>query len=66
MLMTAISVRGKTAEGINRMLDSELNQVSKWLQKKNFLTLNVKKTKTMLFATKNKLAASNESLQVYI
>ena len=62
---TAIFVRGKTVEGINRVLNSELNHVSKWLQK-NFLTLNVKKTKTMLFATKRKLATSNESLKVYI
>ena len=62
---TAIFVRGKTVEGINRVLNSELNHVSRWLQK-NFLTLNVKKTKTMLFATKRKLATSIESLKVYI
>ena len=44
---TAIFVKGKSVEAINRTLNSELEKVSKWLQKKkkkNYLTLNVKKT----------------------
>ena len=60
-----IFVKGKSVEGINSTLNSELDHVSKWLQN-NYLTLNVKKTKSMLFATQRKLASSNERLKVYI
>ena len=64
---TAIFVKGKSVEAINKTLNSELEKVPKWLQK-NYgnLTLNVKKTKSMLFATQQKLGRSNERLQVYI
>ena len=62
---TAIFVKGKSVEEINSTLNSELDHVSKWLQN-NYLTLNVKKTKSMLFATQRKLASSNERLKVYI
>ena len=62
---TAIFVKGKSVEAINRTLNSELEKVSKWLQK-NYLTLNNKKTKSMLFATQQKLGRSNKRLQVYI
>ena len=62
---TAIFVKGKSVDAINSTLNTELEKVSKWLQK-NYLTLNVKKTKSMLFATQQKLGRSNERLQVYI
>ena len=75
---TAIFVRGKSVEAINRTLNSELVKVSKWLQK-NLPHLKCQKkkknktkpkkqnkTKLMLFATQQKLGRSNERLQVYI
>ena len=90
---TATFFKSKSVEAINRTLNSELEKVSKWLQK-NYLTLNDKKqnktkqnkqtkknqsnkqnktkqtnkqqTKSMLFATQQKLGRSNERLQVYI
>ena len=46
---TATFVKGKSVEAINRTINSELEKVSKWLQK-NYLTLNVKRQNK----TKNK------------
>ena len=52
---TAIFVKGKSIDVINTTLNTELAHVSQWLQS-NYLTLNVKKTKSMLIGTHQKLS----------
>jgi len=47
---TALFVAGKDAIGIQSILNSELEAISKWLYA-NKLTLNVQKTKAILFGT---------------
>ena len=62
---TAIFVRGQNVNEINRILNDELAKVSDWLNN-NKLTLNVKKTKVMLFGSKIKLSRINDILDVKI
>ena len=62
---TAIFVRSQNVNEINRILNDELAKVSDWLNN-NKLTLNVKKTKVMLFGSKIKLSRNNDILDVKI
>ena len=61
---TAIFV-GKSIDVINTTLNTELAQVSQWLQS-NYLTLNVKKTKSMLIGTHQKLSRTQSKLNISI
>ena len=60
---TAIFVRGKTVDIINRILNSKFSHVARWLQT-NYLTLNVKKTKSMLLGTQQKLRRTKGKLNI--
>ena len=60
---TAIFVKGKSIDVINTTLNTELAHVSQWLQS-NYLTLNVKKTKSMLIGTHQKLSRTQSKLNI--
>ena len=60
---TAIFVSGKNIEDIQGKLNSDLERISAWLYA-NKLTLNAKKTKTMLFGTNQRLARLDTELSV--
>ncbi len=62
---TAIFVRNKSVNEINKILNDELAKVSKWLYK-NKLTLNVKKTKSMLFGSKVRLGRNEDPINVSV
>ena len=60
---TAIFLSGKNIEDIQEKLNSDLERISAWLYA-NKLTLNANKTKTMLFATNQRLARLDTELSV--
>ena len=62
---TAIFVKGKSVSNINDIMNTEISKVAKWLNK-NFLTLNVKKTKGMLLCNSQKMTRRDTDLEVYI
>ena len=62
---TAIFSRDKSVDGINRVLNRDMAEISKWLQV-NVLTLNANKTKSMLFGTQAKLGRGENNLHVQI
>ena len=62
---TAIFVKGKSIDVINTTLNTELAHVSQWLQS-NYLTHNVKKTKSMLIGTHQKLSRTQSKLNISI
>jgi len=62
---TAIFVKSHSVQEINLILNNELMKVSDWMHR-NKLTLNVKKTKGMLFASKIKLSRSRDQFSVKI
>ena len=61
----SIFVRNKSVNEINKILNDELARVSKWLYK-NKLTLNVKKTKSMLFGSKVRLGLNEDLTSMFL
>ena len=62
---TAIFVKGKSVSEINRIMNTEISNVAKWLNV-NYLTLNVKKTKAMLLCTPQKMSRKDTDFNVFI
>ena len=62
---TNLTCSGVSTAEIEYKLNSDLRNLSKWLEA-NKLTLNTKKTKSMLIASKRKLNLIPEGLQILI
>jgi hypothetical protein len=62
---TNLTCSGVSTAEIEYKLNSDLRNVSKWLEA-NKLTLNTKKTEFMLIASKRKLNQIPENLQILI
>jgi hypothetical protein len=62
---TNLTCSGVSTAEIEYKLNSDLRNLSKWLEA-NKLTLNTKKTKSMLIASKRKLNVIPEGLQILI
>ena len=63
--VTAFFICAKSIDIMNRELNGVMREIFKWLQT-NFLTLNISKTKSMLFGTQAKLCHIELTLQVTI
>ena len=62
---TNLSCSGSSPEGIEHKLNTDLCNVNRWLNA-NKLTLNTKKTKLMLIASKRKITGIPNGVQIFI